>query len=165
MAPVRARGYKLISVDADFMRELSTAEVDAVLEGNGVGVLALLDGTTPYPIPMSFGFDGDRAIFSMQFGAADGSRKRSCLESSTRAGFTVYEETEPDEVWRSVVITGEIHPVPDGRELDALEAMIANAAFPPDLAVWGVSAEAADLTLYELSMEACIGREFSMESR
>lgn len=153
-----------ISADAESMRDLSTEEVDAVLEGNGMGVLALLDGTTPYPIPMSFGFDGDRAIFSMQFGAADGSRKRSCLETSTRAGFAVYEETEPEEVWRSVVITGEIHPVPDEREHDALEAMIANAAFPPDLAVWGVSAEDADLTLYELRIEGRTGREFSMES-
>jgi len=144
------------------MRELSAAEVETVLARNGIGVLALLDGDQPYPLPMSFGYDGDRPLFVMQFGAGTDSRKHDCVETGARAGFTVYEETDPATRWRSVVLGGEIREIPDDEVVDAYAAIAANAEFAPDISLWGVPLEDADLTLYELAIDECTGREFAM---
>ncbi|MFD1587726.1 pyridoxamine 5'-phosphate oxidase family protein [Halorientalis brevis] len=144
------------------MRELSADEVTTVLSRNGIGVLALLDGDQPYPLPMSFGYDGDRPLFVMQFGAGPDSRKFDCLEEGAKAGFTVYEETEPGTEWRSVVITGELREIRDEETVDAYTAIAANAEFAPDMAIWGVPLEDTSLTVFELTMNECTGRAFSM---
>jgi nitroimidazol reductase NimA-like FMN-containing flavoprotein (pyridoxamine 5'-phosphate oxidase superfamily) len=145
------------------MRELSAEEVDETLTRNGVGVLSLFDGTHPYAIPMSFGYDGSRPIFALQLGVGEDSRKQACLETTTQAAFTVYEQIDTGH-WRSVVITGELTEVPDDEVETAFAALTANAVFAPDVSVWGVPLADADLTLYELELTDCNGREFSMGS-
>ncbi|MFB6179684.1 MAG: pyridoxamine 5'-phosphate oxidase family protein [Halorientalis sp.] len=144
------------------MRDLSAKEIETVLTRNGIGVLALLDDGQPYPLPMSFGFDGERPLFVMQFGAGPHSRKLECLDDHPKAGFTVYEETVPGAAWRSVIITGELREIPDDDTVDTYTAIAANAEFAADVAVWGVPLAETDLTLYELTIEECTGREFSM---
>ena len=143
------------------MRELTAEEVAEVLARNGIGVLALYDGTRPYAIPMSFGYDGSEAVFAVQFGSGESSRKRDCLDVSTEASFTVYEEPEQGR-WRSVVLSGELVEVPDEATDEAFAALATNAEFAPDTSVWGVPLEEVTFTLYRLDIDDCEGREFSM---
>lgn len=144
------------------MRELSDGEIETVLARNGIGVLALYDGAFPYPIPMSFGYSGASPVFAMQFGFDEHSRKRQCLETTSNAGFTVYEETEPNERWRSVVLTGELTEVSEADLEAAYMALASNATFAPDVGVWSVPFEEAEHDLYTLEIDEWRGREFSM---
>lgn len=143
------------------MRELSEDGIEEVLTQNGVGVLSLVDEPYPYAIPMSFGYGGDEPVLAVQLGGGDGSRKGRCLERNHNVCFTVYEETAPD-TWRSVVITGRLHEIPDDDSDRAFAVLAANATFPSDVRVWGVPLEEAELTLYRLAIDDCTGREFGM---
>ncbi len=143
------------------MKTLSSDEIDELLSRNGVGVLSMYDGTRPYAIPMSFGYDGSTPVFAMQLGSGDESRKQNCLETTSQVAFTVYEQTDADR-WRSVVISGEFSPIPDEEADTAMAALADNADFASDVGLWGVPMREAELTLYELEIEECDGREFSM---
>ncbi|MEF8784653.1 MAG: pyridoxamine 5'-phosphate oxidase family protein [Haloarculaceae archaeon] len=142
------------------MQPLSGDEIDALLTRCGVGVLSLYDGTYPYSIPMSFGYDGSEPIFSIQLGTSDQSRKRDCLDRSTKVCFTVYDEPEP-ETWESVVITGELEALPEEAAKAAFAALATNAEFPSDVRVWGVPLADVDLTLYGLDVDERTGRKFA----
>jgi nitroimidazol reductase NimA-like FMN-containing flavoprotein (pyridoxamine 5'-phosphate oxidase superfamily) len=143
------------------MRELSPEEVDEVLVRNGVGVLSLTDGGQPYAVPMSFGYSGDEMTFPMQLGTGYDGRKERCIDSNSRACFTVYERTPAAEVgWRSVVATGRLREIPDDEAERAFSSLAANAEFARDLGVWGVPFEDVELTLYGLDIAECTGREF-----
>jgi nitroimidazol reductase NimA-like FMN-containing flavoprotein (pyridoxamine 5'-phosphate oxidase superfamily) len=144
------------------MRELTDEEIDEVLMRNGIGTLALNDDGVPYPIPMSFGYDGEKPIFVMQFGAAGRSRKVSCLDASPTAGFLVYEQvgTGLDAEWHSVIMSGDVREIETANATEAFSALASNAEFAPDLTVWGAPFDDVELQLYELVLEECWGRTF-----
>jgi len=146
------------------MRELSAAEIDEVLLQNGIGTLALNDGNTPYPIPMSYGYDGEKPLFVMQFGDGGDSQKIACLETSQTAGFLVYDQTGEglDTEWRSVVIRGTLKEVEEAASMDGFSALASSAEFAPDMTIWGAALEDTELTLYELKVEERSGRAFTM---
>ncbi|WP_135822184.1 pyridoxamine 5'-phosphate oxidase family protein [Halostella litorea] len=147
------------------MRELSADEIDGVLTRNGVGVLALIDDGQPYAVPMSFGYDGSEMMFPMQWGTGYGGRKEQCVESNSNVCFTVYEQ-DPDDpgVWRSVVITGELHEIDEEKTQQAYASLAANAEFAPELGVWGVPFDEVELRLFGLSLGDCVGREFPTQT-
>jgi len=145
------------------MRALSSDEVDALLIRNGVGVLGLIDAGVPYTIPMSFGYDGEQMAFPMQWGTGYDGRKERCVQSNTNASFTVYEHDPADsQCWSSVVITGSLERVDSEDKDQAYASLAANAEFAPDLGVWGVPFDEVELRLYRLSIDECVGREFSL---
>src|SRR6056297_988828 len=92
------------------MRELSDTAVVEVLTENGIGVLALSSptGATPYPIPVAFGYDPATDSLAFHLSESEDSQKHRCLTADANVAFTVYGETEPETVWRSVVVTGEL---------------------------------------------------------
>ncbi|WP_302081493.1 pyridoxamine 5'-phosphate oxidase family protein [Salinibaculum rarum] len=142
------------------METLSGDEIDDLLTRCGVGVLALFDGTYPYAIPMSFGYDGTEPIFSIQLGAAEQSHKQECLDGDSTACFTVYDEPEPG-TWESAIITGTLVKFPEADVEAAFAALADNAEFPADVGVWGVPLSDVDLTLYGLDIDERTGRKFS----
>jgi nitroimidazol reductase NimA-like FMN-containing flavoprotein (pyridoxamine 5'-phosphate oxidase superfamily) len=148
------------------MRELSDAEIDDVLMRNGIGTLALVDDGVPYPIPMSFGYDGEKPLFVMQFGDEGKSRKLACLDTSQAAGFLVYGQVEEGlgAEWRSAVLLGQLQEVEDDSNLDAYTALASNAEFAPDVSAWGPPLDETELTLLELAVEERSGRAFSMDA-
>jgi nitroimidazol reductase NimA-like FMN-containing flavoprotein (pyridoxamine 5'-phosphate oxidase superfamily) len=148
------------------MRELTDEEIDEVLMRNGIGTLALNDDGVPYPIPMSFGYDGEKPVFVMQFGSAGLSRKVAALDATPTAGFLVYEQHESglDAEWRSVVMSGDIRENEANDAVAAFAALASNAEFAPDLSVWGAPFEATELQLYELVIEERSGRAFSPQT-
>ncbi|MFB6093289.1 MAG: pyridoxamine 5'-phosphate oxidase family protein [Haloquadratum sp.] len=148
------------------MRELEPTEIDELLTRNGVGILALVDDSQPYAIPMSFGYDGDEMAFPMQWGTGYSGRKEQCVESNTNACFTVYEQdSDSPQTWRSIVITGKLYEIPEQDREQAFASLAANGRFAPDLGIWGVPFEEVNLKLFGLNLDDYTGREFSMVKR
>mgnify|MGYP006280832751 CR=1 FL=1 len=143
------------------METLSADEIDDLLMRCGVGVLSLYDGTYPYAIPMSFGYDGDGPIFSIQLGTTEQSYKRKCLDRSENACFTVYDEPDAG-IWHSAVLRGDLRELTDEEAKTAFAALAANAEFPADVRVWGVPIDEVNLELYGLDIEERSGRKFRM---
>lgn len=144
------------------MQPLSPDEIDDLLTRCGVGVLSLYDGTYPYSIPMSFGYDGSEPIFSIQLGTGEQSHKRECLDRNTNVCFTVYDEPSPG-TWESVVSTGELKELPEQDAKTAFAALAANAEFPADVRVWGVPLDEVELALYGLEIDDRTGKKFALD--
>lgn len=112
----------------DIIAESSTGRMDddqirELLVEEGVGVLGLVDGNFPYLVPMSFGYDGDEALYFIFLLFGTETRKETLSERPGTAGFVVYSVESKFE-WRSVSITGEVSPVPSdewGQLQDAME--------------------------------------------
>lgn len=143
------------------MRNLNRDEIDEVLTRQGVGILAMVDDEQPYAIPMSFGYDTNQAVFSMQWGGGYAGRKNRTIESNPNVCLAVYEHATEEEIWRSVVITGELYEIPDAQEQQAYASLAANAKFAPDVGVWGIPFEEVEFDLFGLDTKNCTGREFS----
>lgn len=121
---------------------MSDAEIDSFLDSAGYGVLAFA-GSSPYAIPVSYGYDPERRVFYMQLSAFDGSEKRARLAESSAVSFVVTRYERPDR-WRSVVARGTLTPA---SETDIDEAVIADEYASSDLASVDVFTE--DLSVIE----------------
>ncbi|MDS0222778.1 pyridoxamine 5'-phosphate oxidase family protein [Haloarcula sp. S1AR25-5A] len=141
------------------MRELSDEAVVEILTENGIGVLALSSptGTSPYPIPVAFGYDPATDSLAFHLSESDGSRKHQALTADANVGFTVYEETEPQSVWRSVVVTGTMVETTYSDVEPALASLASNTQFAPNPVSWD---DTSTTTPYELRIDDWSGREF-----
>jgi hypothetical protein len=90
---------------------MSAGEIDTFLESTGHGIL-VFDGSPPYAIPMSYGYDADERRVYMQLSDYEGSEKQTRLEASARVSFIVARYARSDR-WRSVVIDGRLTPLAD----------------------------------------------------
>ena len=143
------------------MNELGPDEIDAVLQGNGIGVLALDGGTHPYSIPVAYGYDPDDDLFVLQLEQKpDGNHKHRCLELNPNVGFTVYEETEPGSVWRSVVLQGTVVESSFQSAESAFAMLARHTQTAPNRVIWGNKSPEAEIQPYELDIEHRSGREF-----
>jgi nitroimidazol reductase NimA-like FMN-containing flavoprotein (pyridoxamine 5'-phosphate oxidase superfamily) len=143
------------------MRELRDETVVDVLTDNGIGVLALSGptGAAPYPLPVAFGYDPATDSLAFHLSERDDSRKHRCLTADATVGFTVYEETEPESVWRSVVVTGVLVEATYDEVEPALASLASNAQFAPNPVSWD---DASTTTPYELRIDDWHGREFQV---
>ncbi|SDE03139.1 pyridoxamine 5'-phosphate oxidase family protein [Natrinema hispanicum] len=144
------------------MECLDREEIDKMLVRKGIGTLAMVDGKQPYSIPISFGYDPEQMVCTIQWGKGDGSQKDQAIESNSNVCLTVYEQDiDDEEVWRSIVITGEIYEIEEENEERAYASLASNAEFPTDVGVWGVPFEDVEFRLFGLSTENCTGRKFA----
>ncbi|GCF15121.1 hypothetical protein Harman_30560 [Haloarcula mannanilytica] len=140
------------------MRELSDEAVVEILTENGIGVLALSSPTgNPYPIPVAFGYDPASDSLAFHLSESDGSRKHRALRADANVGFTVYEETEPRSVWRSVIVTGTLVETTYSDVEPALASLASNTQFAPNPVSWD---DTSTTTPYELRIDDWSGREF-----
>ncbi|WP_255191277.1 CBS domain-containing protein [Natronobeatus ordinarius] len=142
------------STDLEDLRgaEMTDAEIDAFLTEQGTGVLSLADGGHAYAVPISFGYETGRAVFSFwQFGAD--SRKLAFAEATETACLAVYD-VESRSRWRSVLAFGELEELPTDRWTDLGELLEANA-WSPD--VTPIGARQLSIVGYELEIEAASG--------
>lgn len=129
-------------------------EIDQALKEIEYGTLALTRDDEAYGVPVSFGYDGARLfLYLFQFGGE--SKKLGYSEHTQRASLTVIDAESRDE-WRSVIVTGTLHEVPEA-ETDQAQAVIDDNAwfptfFPPDSPVTGVQ-------WTELQIEEVTGRK------
>jgi len=106
--------------------------IDAFLEAQQVGVLALADDGNPYAIPMSFAYGPeDRSIY-LRLGYAPGSQKRRYVAATDGVRFVVYDDTA--EGWKSVVVEGHLEEV----TADSLSSSIREAVEDLEIPVFAV---------------------------
>mgnify|MGYP000473994972 CR=1 FL=1 len=143
------------------MRQLDDAEIDETLQTVGIGTLSMVDGEQPYGIPVPFGYGDGEINFLLQTDRGAESRKLTALGENARVCLTAVDEEQEPEVWRSVVVTGELVAVPVEREADAINALADNAAFAPGYSVVDAPPESIDLHVFRLEPTEISGREFS----
>lgn len=146
------------SADLEDLRgaTMSDAEIDAFLAEQGTGVLSLADGGRAYAVPISFGYETGRAVFSFwQFGAD--SRKLAFAEATETACLAVYD-VESRSRWRSVLAFGTLEELPTDRWGELGELLEANA-WSPD--VRPIGARQLSIVGYELEIETATGLQGS----
>lgn len=112
------------------MTSMDDDEIRAFLTRRGVGTLALVGDGVPYQVPLSFGFDGDSAIYFVYLLFGTASRKETLTKETSRGHFLVFDATSMHE-WQSVSATGSLTEI-DDEEWDALIDTMENA-WHPDL--------------------------------
>jgi len=106
--------------------EMDDGEISAFLTEQGVGVLSMSNGGTPYGIPLSFGHGGGDRLYFLFAGHSEAGKKVTYAERSEVASFVVYD-TFPENAWRSVVFEGTIDRITINDWETAREAMGDNA--------------------------------------
>ncbi|MBO4246366.1 pyridoxamine 5'-phosphate oxidase family protein [Halomicrobium sp. IBSBa] len=140
------------------MRQLTDEAIAEVLAANGIGVLAFGEtGRYPYAIPVAFGYDADADVFALQLEGGTDSEKHRALERHPYVSVTVFEETEPRETWRSVVVRGKLVETSYEAVETAFATLAKRTRSAPNPVVWG---DSGSVTPYELQIEEWSGRSF-----
>ena len=144
------------------MNELTDDEIETVLDRNAIGVLGLTDESAPYQVPICFGYDADSDQFVVQLTGDGTGQKHRCLDAAADASVTVYEETEPERSWRSVLLRGQLREI-DYQDAEPAFASIAmHSQSIPNPIAWANTPDRASLTPYELAVRKRTGREFEV---
>ncbi|SDJ63353.1 Pyridoxamine 5'-phosphate oxidase [Halovenus aranensis] len=144
------------------MKPLSDDVIATVLERNGVGVLAINGDNAPYQVPMCFGYVPDEDLFVLQMTGGETSDKKRHLQENQRVSVTVYEETEPGQRWRSVVVRGVLSECSYQDAERGFAALANNSQSVPNPISWADSPERTELTPYQLDITERGGREFDL---
>ncbi len=92
------------------LSRMDEASVDQFLASQRMGVLALPGDEAPYVVPMSYGYDGESALYFTYVLGAD-SHKEAYSEQADRARFLVYSADSAFQ-WESVVLEGPLERLP-----------------------------------------------------
>jgi len=141
-------------VDPDRVRggQMTDAEIDTFLQQQGTGVLSLADGNQAYAVPISFGYERGRAVFSFWQFNPD-SRKVAYSEATERACLAVYD-IESQHDWQSVLAFGPLRELTT-REWGEVGELLDENAWSPDLT--GVGRRQLSIVGYEMEIEEVTG--------
>lgn len=109
---------------------MSDGEIDDLLRDRGFGVLSLAVDNVAYPVPMSFGYDGDRLYFVF-LRTTEESSKATFARGTERAAFLVYD-VESKHHWRSAIAYGSLEELPE-EEWESAVLAVRNNAWHPNL--------------------------------
>lgn len=107
---------------------MSEAEMGDLLESEGVGTLAFATEDLPYLLPISFGYDGESALYFVFLLFGSESRKETLANEAKRARFLTYRADSMYD-WRSVSLAGRIELLEEG-EWTELRSAMENAWHP-----------------------------------
>jgi hypothetical protein len=110
---------------------LDEAGIDDLLSSVGYGVLALARDGQPYPVPLSFGYDGRGELYFVFLADSDAGRKLTYATESDRAAFLAFEVGEAG--WRSAILEGRLQRARGKDEWDRARAAMADNAWRPAL--------------------------------
>lgn len=116
---------ELLESSADSMTD---EQIQEFLTEQGVGILALPGEDIPYVVPMSFGYDGNSALYFIFLLFGTDSRKETLSDRAQRARFLVYRAQSMYD-WQSVSLVGQISAVAED-EWDELQSAMQNAWHP-----------------------------------
>ncbi|MEF8976829.1 MAG: pyridoxamine 5'-phosphate oxidase family protein [Halapricum sp.] len=116
---------ELLESSADSMTD---EQIQAFLTEQGVGILALPGEDIPYVVPMSFGYDGNSALYFIFLLFGTDSRKETLSDRAQRARFLVYRAQSMYD-WQSVSLAGQISAVAED-DWDKLQSAMQNAWHP-----------------------------------
>jgi len=104
---------------------MDETEVMNIIKDSRAGVLTLVDGDKPYPVPVEHYFDGKSLYFVTS--TREGQRKINCIKNNANACYIIYDSRreKPELVskgilCRSVIIEGQIS-LADVKEIDSKE--------------------------------------------
>jgi len=104
---------------------MDETEVMNFIKDSRCGVLTLVDGDKPYPVPVEHYFDGKSLYFVTS--SREGQRKINCIKNNANACYIIYDSRreKPELVTkgircRSVIIEGQIS-LADVKEMDTKE--------------------------------------------
>lgn len=111
---------------------MDDGDIEALLDTNEWGVLAMADGGKPYTIPITFGYDGADIYFVF---VSDGptNTKFEFLADGQPAHLLVTDVRAPED-WRSVAVSGCVEAINRGGDGwdELLDVLDDNAWFSPD---------------------------------
>jgi nitroimidazol reductase NimA-like FMN-containing flavoprotein (pyridoxamine 5'-phosphate oxidase superfamily) len=143
MAIEDLRDYGIVRMDDEAIR--------GFVASHGVGVLGLPADGAPLLRPMSYGFDGESALYFL-YVLGSGSQKAALSTEGVAARFLVYSAETPFN-WRSVLLRGALHRVPD--EERASVAATAEMGWRPT--AFEAAGETENTALYEFRVEEWSG--------
>ncbi len=142
--------------------EMSSEAVDEFLAARETGVLSLARGEKPYAIPISYGYDSETTTFYLRLVSTPGSEKRQFLASSPSARLVVYDRTDDEQRYWSVLASGELERI-DPNQLSLEEIEQYGQARRPLFEVWGQEKDELDINLYRFSPDELSGRRTDIQ--
>lgn len=103
--------------------------IHGFLSSQKTGVLGLPTQDSPYLLPISYGYDGESALYFTYF-VSSNSRKQTLSEQTDTASFLVYS-VDSMFMWESVVLTGTLDEVPE-EEWEAIDDVL-DEVWRPDI--------------------------------
>ncbi|MDE7443606.1 MAG: pyridoxamine 5'-phosphate oxidase family protein [Muribaculaceae bacterium] len=103
-----------------FKQLLDEQSTKVILHTATNGVLSLIDADkTPYGVPISFAYDGDRCIY---FHSALNGHKIECITVNEQCSFCIIDQDlivphKFTSYFRSVIVKGKIHVISDHEEI------------------------------------------------
>lgn len=142
--------------------EMTESEINDFLSHHETGVLSLAEDDKPYAIPISYGYDAAERLFYMRLVSTPASEKRQFLASSPRARLVVYDGTDSETTYRSVVAVGALTEIaPEELTVEHIEQY--GEAKRPLFEIWGESKRDLDIKLYELAPDELSGRRTEID--
>jgi len=125
-------------------------EIKEFLNDQATGVLSLSNDGRAYGIPVSFAFDEETGRVIMDLGFAEGSKKRTFIETTKEVCLTVYDWQSPTE-WRSVVVTGPLTRLDETNVDDEIQSWYYDVAKDIDIQKGDIDLEWYELTADDVS--------------
>lgn len=131
---------------------MDEAEIDEFLRERGYGVLALADDRATYPVPVSFGYDGERIYFA--FLRTGESSKKATFAGETDRASLLAMEVGGDREWRTAIAYGGLDHLADDWE-PAVEAVRDNAWHP---SLFAAATPERGIEWWSMTVEEATGR-------
>ncbi|MDQ2073940.1 pyridoxamine 5'-phosphate oxidase family protein [Haloarcula sp. NS06] len=139
------------TLEAAGLTRMDDSNIAAFLSNQRVGVLGLPTENGPYMIPLSFGYDDDRALYFTFIGGS-ASRKQQLTEAAENAAVLVYK-VESMFHWESVLLQGGIEAVPESEWDDFADVL--DTAWRPEL--FEDAIEDGDIAVYRFRIDEMEG--------
>lgn len=142
--------------------EMAPEEIDEFLGSHETGVLSLAKEEQPYAIPISYGYDVESRRFYFRLVSRPNSEKRTFLDSTPQARIVIYDATEDETVYWSVVAIGTLEEIdPNTMSVDDIEQY--GRAKRPLFEIWGAEKDELDIQLYQLTPDTLEGRRTEID--
>lgn len=132
---------------------MDETEIDDFLRERGYGVLALADDRGTYPVPISFGYDGERIYFAF-LRTGESSKKVTAARESGRASLLAMD-VDGEREWRSAIAYGGLDPLDEEDWESAVLALRDNAWHP---SLFAEATPARGIDWWAMAVEEATGR-------
>ncbi|MBV0925506.1 pyridoxamine 5'-phosphate oxidase family protein [Halomicroarcula limicola] len=133
------------------LEHMTDEEMRNFLSNQRMGVLGLPATEAPYIVPISFGYDGESALYFTFVGGPD-SRKRTLIEAAETVRFLTYSAQSVFN-WESLILTGTVSRVPEA-EWDEL-ADVLQGVWRPE--VFEAAMESEEVVVYRFDIDERTG--------
>jgi nitroimidazol reductase NimA-like FMN-containing flavoprotein (pyridoxamine 5'-phosphate oxidase superfamily) len=116
-----AQVLRQVTAAARTIETLTEDECRTVLGRQRLCVVSVVDGDSPYAVPVFYGYDGS----TLYLGTSEG-RKTRALDANSRV-YVLVTEVGPGDAWRSVAVAGHARTLTsDAERQQAIDILIAH---------------------------------------